>query len=69
LKAKLVLAGIIFTLMLVASFDPLIDEVNAIGTHENATSYDVILYNYFPPVYAIMILCVIAGTLMAVFMT
>jgi len=55
--------------MLVAAFDPLIDEVNAIGTHANATSYDVILYNYFPPLYAIMILCVIAGTLIAVFKT
>jgi len=55
--------------MLVASFETIIDEVNAIGTHENATSYDVILYNYFPPLYAIMILCVIAGTLIAVFKT
>lgn len=67
MKASLVLAGIIFTLMLVAAFEPLVDEVNAIGTHENATSYDVILYNYFPPLYAIMILCIIAGTLIAVF--
>jgi len=55
--------------MLVAAFEPLVDEVNAIGTHENATNYDVILYNSFPPLYAIMILCVIAGTIIAVFRT
>ena len=57
-----VLGGIVLTLMLVLAFNPLIDEVNAIAlAAENR--FDVILGSWFPPIYTVSILVVLATTI------
>lgn len=62
-----VLGGIILTFLLVLSFNPLIDEINAIAIAEDAMTFDLILGRWFPPIYAVMILCVLATTIYWVF--
>lgn len=52
-----VLGVVVLVVMLVGAFNPLVDEVTDIGTDENATNYEVMMYNTFPYVYAVMVLC------------
>lgn len=57
------IGGIVLTMMLVMALSTLTDEVVAIGEDANATRYDVMLQNTFPPLLAVMALCSAAATI------